>query len=85
MDFRKQVLELVNVPVGRIAFRTDKWGLLATVYFNGITKPESIGDDADTEDWEDFLHYVKRKSAVMVGEAEKCYGENWREYIKARG
>ena len=83
MDFKKRILKIVNVPVGRITFRKDKWGILATVYFNGITTPISIGDDDDDIDC--FLHSVKNGSSLMIVEAEKCYGKNWRKYIKTRG
>jgi len=83
MDFKKRILKIIDVPVGRIAFRKDKWGTLATVYFNGISTPVSIGDDFDDIDC--FLHSVKNGSEQMIKEAEKCYGKNWRKYIKVRG
>lgn len=83
MDFRKRILKIIDVPVGRIAFRNDKWGTLATVYFNGVGTPISIGDDID--DLDSFLHSVRNGSELMIREAKRCYGEDWRKYIKTRG
>jgi len=87
MDFRKKVLTKINVPVGRIVFTKDKWGVLAKVYFNGITKPVCISDEnyKNDDEFEIFIHYVKRASEKMICEAKKCFGENWRNFIKTRG
>jgi len=84
--FRQKILKMVNVPVERVAFRKDKWGVLATVYFHGKYRPESIGDDMmnDKDSIHIFKHGVKSGSGLMVKEAEKTYGENWRKYIKHR-
>ena len=83
--FRQKVLNLITVPVERVAFRKDKWGTICTVYFHGKFRPVTIADDTiSNDDIKAFLHYVKHGSEAMVEEAEKTYGKNWRKYIKHR-
>lgn len=84
MDFRKKILSLIDVPVGRVSFRNDKWGTLVTVYFNGIASSVSIGDDMLDDCLEEFLHSVKNGSELMIKEAKACFGEKWNENIKYR-
>lgn len=86
MTFRQKILKLVNVPVQRIAFRKDKWGEMATVYFHGKARPISISDDGLSKDEiKGFKHDVKNGSDLMVESALATYGKDWRKYIKSRG
>lgn len=82
--FREKILKSVNVPVERIAFRKDKWGELATVYYGGSQRSTSIGDDYDKEQLESFLESVKQGSRSFVSEAKKVYGDKWKSYVKHR-
>ena len=84
--FRQIILKSINVPIGRISFRVDKWGTVCTIYFHGKFNPVSICDDTmTTDDINQFLHYVKHGSDAMIEAAKETYGENWRKYIKHRG
>ena len=82
--FHKKVLESVNIPVERIAFRKDKWGEIATVYFGKASRSITIGDDYDKEQFESFLETVKQRSRSFITDAKKVYGDKWKQYVKHR-
>ena len=82
--FHKKVLESIDIPVERISFRKDKWGEIATIYYGKTTRPTTIGDDHDKDEWESFLETVKQGSRSFVSEAKKVYGNNWKDFVKHR-
>lgn len=82
--FHKKVLESVKVPVEKISFRVDKWGEIATVYYGGVSRGTTIGDDHDRDEFDSFLQSVKQGSRVFVSEAKKMYGEKWYDFVKHR-
>ena len=82
--FHKKVLGNINIPVERISFRKDKWGEIATVYYGKATRPTTIGDDHDKDEWESFLETVKQCSRSFVAESKKVYGNNWKDFVKHR-
>ena len=83
-DFHIKVLNSINTSVERISFRKDKWGEIATVYYGGVTKSTTIGDDHDKDEWETFIETVKQGSRYFISEAKKVYGSVWKKHIKNR-
>ena len=86
-SFKELIKKTVNTPCKRLAFRQDKWGEVATVYFE-VFAPISICVDFDknvtNEELESFKHYVKHGSDKFVEEAKNCFGENWQDKVKHR-
>ena len=82
--FREKMLKLIDVPVGRVSFRKDKWGELCSVSFARTATVVGIGEDASEDDLESFLHSVKNGSKLFVSEAIKVYGANWKGKVKHR-
>lgn len=83
-EFRKKVYSLISDPVGRVCFRKDTFGLICTVYFDGVVRSLTIAQDSDCDGFEWFENAVKCSSAHFVSEAKKCFGDNWRKYVKHR-
>jgi len=83
-NFKNQVLDLIKVPVQKVIVRKDKWGEIASVYFYGQARTTHIcSDEMEDKDMvESFLHSVNNGSGLMIEEAKRCYGEDYRKYLK---
>lgn len=80
----KQKVQSIKVPYQRIAFREDKWGLLATVYFWGIGRPISFDRyDIESEDsWESVKHSIITGSNKAKLEFGLRYSKDATKYVK---
>jgi hypothetical protein len=86
-DIRHILREKVNIlglPYQKISFREDKWGLLATVYFWGHSRPVSFGmyDIEDEDLWETVKHSIKSSSNKAKMEFSFQYGKDTSKYVK---
>lgn len=84
-EFKKTITGLVikiNLPYQRISFGTDKWGFKATVYFHDKKMISLITGDLTEDELDYFPESFRVNSNAMVCELKKCYGDNFRKYIK---
>ena len=80
----REKVQILGMPYQKISFREDKWGLLATVYFWGHSRPVSF-DRYDIEDedlWETIKHSIKSSSNEAKMEFFFRYGKDASKYVK---
>lgn len=77
-------VKMLGLPYQKMSFREDKWGLLATVYFWGLSRPVSF-DRYDIEDkdlWDTITHSIKSSSNKAKMEFYLRYGKDASKYVK---
>ena len=80
----REKVSILGMPYQKISFREDKWGLLATVYFWGQSRPVSF-DRYDIEDkdlWDTIKHSIKSSSNKAKMEFYLRYGKDASKYVK---